>query len=558
MAEQKKYKACVYARLSQEDGDKAESDSITSQKALVRDFISGHPEIQVVSEKADDGYSGVNFERPAFQEMMEEIRAGKVNCVVVKDLSRFGRNYIEAGNYIEKVFPFLGVRFIAVNDDYDSDERRHSDSLIVPFKNLINDAYCKDISVKIRTQLEIKRKKGQYTGPNAVYGYRKDENDHNHLVPDPYAAEVVRAIFQWRMKGMSDSRIADKLNLEGVLSPLEYKLQNGVGVQTHFRSGEKALWRPMSVRRVLENEVYTGVLVQGKSATPNYKVKKNFPKDKEEWIRVEGTHEPIIDRKEYQEVQNLMRRDVRSAPGKEYVYPFSGYLVCADCGQNLTRMSVRSGGKEYCYYICSGYRNGKGCTSHRIPDATLESIVLEAVRMRIRIVAVMEKVIRNYEKQPETKAGMKDEEKYDRQILLLKEEIQRSQRFKMKLYENLLEGTINQKDYEVFRDNYERKIEAAEDSIRKVEKEKEMLFRKNIGDHSWMTDVRKYKNIQKIERRAVVDLLDRIVIGEEKKVEVVFRYEEEFEIIRRFVEGLQEQEELEKQAIHVLREKKSV
>jgi DNA invertase Pin-like site-specific DNA recombinase len=218
----KNYNACIYARLSRDDGDKLESYSITNQKALIRDFLSKHPEIHVVSEKTDDGYSSVNFDRPAFQEMMDEIRSGKVNCVVVKDLSRFGRNYIEAGNYIERVFPFMGVRFIAINDSYDSLDKNQSDSLIIPFKNLINDAYCKDISVKIRSQLEIKRKKGQFIGAFAVYGYLKDEEDHNKLVVDTFASEVVRAIFKWKLEGMSQGRIADKLNIQGVLCPMEY------------------------------------------------------------------------------------------------------------------------------------------------------------------------------------------------------------------------------------------------------------------------------------------------------------------------------------------------
>ena len=164
------YKACIYTRLSKDDGDKPESDSIGNQKALIREFVKNHPEIQVVSEKADDGYSGVNFERPGFKDMMEAIRAGQVDCVIGKVLSRFGRNYIEAGNYIERVFPFIGVRFIAINDSYDSTDRNQSDSLIIPFKNLINDAYCKDISVKSRTQLEIKRKNGEFIGAFAVYG----------------------------------------------------------------------------------------------------------------------------------------------------------------------------------------------------------------------------------------------------------------------------------------------------------------------------------------------------------------------------------------------------
>ena len=186
-----KYKACIYARLSKDDGDdaKKESNSISNQKALVRDFLSNYPEIEIVAEKVDDGYSGVSFDRPAFNEMMEMIRSRQVNCVVCKDLSRFGRNYIEAGNYIEKVFPFLGVRFIAINDGYDSAEKQNqSSNLVIPFKNLINDAYCKDISVKIRSQLEIKRKKGEFLSAFAVYGYQKDPEDHNKLIPGLYAA----------------------------------------------------------------------------------------------------------------------------------------------------------------------------------------------------------------------------------------------------------------------------------------------------------------------------------------------------------------------------------
>ena len=529
------YKACVYARLSQEDGDKAESDSITSQKALIREYISQHPEIRIVSEKADDGYSGVNFERPAFQEMMEDIRTGKVNCVVVKDLSRFGRNYIEAGNYIEKVFPFLGVRFIAVNDDYDSSERRHSDSLIVPFKNLINDAYCKDISVKIRTQLEIKRKKGQYTGPNAVYGYRKDEENHNHLVPDPYAAEVVRDIFQWKLQGMSVCRIAERLNLEGVLCPMEYKQEKGVGVQTMFRSGQKASWSPTSVRRILENEVYTGVLIQGKSATPNYKLKKIFPKDKEEWIRVEGTHEAIITPKVFSAVQEQLKKDVRSAPGKQFVYPLSGYLICEDCGQSLTRMSACSGGKRYNYYVCSTYRAGKGCASHRISDEEVSEAVLSAIRCRIQAVLEMDCLVKRIEERPVVQTDRLSAERYDQKLEELKEEIKRCQRFKMRLYENLVDCAIDQKDYETFRQSYEQKIEEAQDSIRRVEQERKMLVSREIGDNSWMDDFIKYRDLRAIERMAVVELIDRIIVGSDKRIEVWFRDDEEYELLDGFL-----------------------
>ncbi|MCX4325345.1 MAG: recombinase family protein, partial [Lachnospiraceae bacterium] len=225
MRERHIYSAAIYVRLSKEDGDvsdasRAESNSISNQRELIKDFLKEKTDIRVVSERVDDGFSGVDFERPAFQSMLEDIRQGKVDCVVVKDLSRFGRNYIESGRYIEKIFPMLGVRFIAVNDGYDSlAGKSQTDEIVIPFKNLINDAYCRDISVKIRSHLDIKRRKGEFIGSFAVFGYQKDEGDHNRLVVDEYAAKVVRDIFAWKRAGMSQQGIADRLNREGVLCP---------------------------------------------------------------------------------------------------------------------------------------------------------------------------------------------------------------------------------------------------------------------------------------------------------------------------------------------------
>jgi len=200
--ETKIWNATLYLRLSRDDGDKEESNSITGQRELLRDFIRSRPELREYAVRIDDGFTGSNFERPSFKKMLEDVKAGRTNCIIVKDLSRFGRNYLDAGEYIEKIFPFLGVRFIAVNDNYDSlGGKNASDELIIPFKNLINEAYCRDISVKVRTQLEVKRKSGQYIGAFAVYGYLKDEADKNRLVADEYAADVVRDIFKWNFGG---------------------------------------------------------------------------------------------------------------------------------------------------------------------------------------------------------------------------------------------------------------------------------------------------------------------------------------------------------------------
>jgi DNA invertase Pin-like site-specific DNA recombinase len=535
MKELKNYNACIYARLSRDDGDKLESDSITNQKALIRDFLSKHPEIRVVSEKTDDGFSGVNFDRPAFQEMMDEIRSGKVNCVVVKDLSRFGRNYIEAGNYIERVFPFMGVRFIAINDSYDSLDKNQSDSLIIPFKNLINDAYCKDISVKIRSQLEIKRKNGQFTGAFAVYGYLKDEDDHNKLVVDAYASEVVRAIYKWKLKGMSQGRIADRLNMQGVLCPMEYKLSLGMKVQTNFKVHKKALWSPVSVTRILTNEIYTGVLIQGKSGTPNYKVKKVMQKDEQDWIRVEDSHVAIIAREDFETVQRIMQKDIRIAPLEEAVYPFSGYLKCADCGQNMVRKHYRAGEREYTYFICSTHKAKKGCSTHTIDEASLMESVLGAIRSQVELVMEIERMMEIVESLPENQQNIFN---FDAQIVKLKEEIERNKSFKLKLYENLQEGMIGQDEYFLFKKSYADKIEAAETAIRAIEMEREQVVDRNRDRLSWIDVFKKYQNVEKIDRGIVVDLIEQIRVSEGKCVEVVFRYGDE---CRRIIESLSDE-----------------
>ena len=252
------YQAAIYVRLSKEDGDvatvgKRESNSISNQKDLIKNFLKDKKDIVVVSERVDDGYSGSNFERSAFQMMLEDIKKGIVDCVVVKDLSRFGREYIDAGKYIERLFPALGVRFIAINDHYDSLEgKSQADEIVIPFKNLINDAYCRDISIKIRSHLEVKRKNGEYIGAFTPYGYQKDSDNKNKLVIDVYAAGIVKEIYRMKLSGMSQTAIANALNKQGVLSPMEYKHSLGIRIQDNFKTHEQAEWSAMSVKESLK------------------------------------------------------------------------------------------------------------------------------------------------------------------------------------------------------------------------------------------------------------------------------------------------------------------
>lgn len=356
------YIASAYLRLSKEDGNKAESNSIKNQRDLILDFVSKRPDIHLIDEFIDDGYSGISFERPAFQKMINEIKSGKINCIIVKDLSRFGRNFIEAGRYIEQVFPKYGVRFIAINDHIDSaSERSESESILTPFKNLINDAYSRDISIKVRSQFEIKRKKGDFIGSFAAYGYVKDPNDHHKLVVDDFAASVVRDIFSWKMDGASQQRIADKLNEIGILSPMEYKRFCGMAYRSGFQVNPKTKWTPVTIGRILRNEIYIGTLVQGKRTTPNHKIKKIVEKPCDEWVRVENNHVPIISKEVFQTVGKLLLQDTRVAPDQEIVSLFAGLIFCGDCGQNMVKNSVCKAGKTYSYYMCCTNRTTKQC-----------------------------------------------------------------------------------------------------------------------------------------------------------------------------------------------------
>ena len=536
-ASKETYRACIYTRLSRDDGDKPESDSIANQRALIRDYLKQHKEIIIVSEHSDDGYSGVNFERPGFAEMMDEIREGKVDCVVVKDLSRFGRNYIEAGNYIEKVFPFMGVRFIAINDSYDSSDKSQSDSLVIPFKNLINDAYCKDISVKIRSQLEIKRKKGEYIGAFVVYGYVKDPEDHNRIIVDTYAAEVVRAIFRWKMAGMSQNRIADKLNSQGVLCPMEYKLSMGVKVQTNFRVHKQAKWSAVSVTRILTNELYTGVLLQGKSSTPNYKVKKRFDKEQSEWIRIENAHEAIITAGEFETVQELLGKDTRISPDEEALYPLAGYVVCGDCGQNMVRKTIPRRGKKYVYYVCSTNKAKKGCSSHSISENKLMDAVLHVIKEQIFTVMRIEGLLEMAQSLPENQRNIFN---YDAQIVKLQEEIERNKGFRMKLYESLEEGMIDKDEYFIFKKNYSDKISLAEKNIQSLEAERDAAVEKNAADYSWVDAFKKYEGIERVERQVVVNLISEIRVYEGNVVEIDFQHNDAIEAALKIIDTLPE------------------
>ena len=424
------YRTGIYLRLSQGDEDidgweKQESNSISNQRLLLEGFIDAHDDLKLVDVFIDDGYTGSNFDRPEFQRMMKSMKAGNLDCIMVKDLSRLGRERIGVDELILRTFKEYGVRFISVSDNYDSlTANRGETHTIIPFKNLMNEQYNNDTSLKVRTSQQVKRMNGQFIGAFAPYGYRKAENNKNLLVPDPYAAGVVQGIFAKKLAGVSAMGIAKILNKNGVLSPSEYKTKCGEKYNTSFKGAGQSKWSAKTVIRILKNVVYTGTLAQGKRTTVSHKVKKEIEVPEEDWIVVENAHEPIISRMDFDAVQILMSRDTKAIVGQSESYMYAGILYCGDCGSSMVRRKDSYKGQEYVNYICSNYnRNGKeNCSRHCIREDVLDEIVLGELQGYINSMCDCEKVLAHLD---ELNVNYDEAVAHDKEITTLKAELTR-------------------------------------------------------------------------------------------------------------------------------------
>lgn len=522
------FKAASYLRLSKDDGDfsfssgKTESNSISSQRDLIQAFVQKAPDIELVSEYVDDGYTGTNFDRPSFRDMMEAVERGDINCIIVKDLSRFGREYIDAGQYIEKLFPKRGVRFIAINDHYDSVSATSAgDSLIVPFKNLLNDSYSRDISGKVRSSLESKRQKGEFIANFAVYGYTRDPMNKNRLAVDEYAATVVRDIFRWKIEGLSPQKIANRLNERGILCPSEYKRENGSRYQTVFKTHSHASWSPGSVIRILGNEVYCGVLVQGKRTTPNYKVKKVIYKDASEWSRTEGAHEAIISRKEYNIVQRLMGEDCRSSHGAESVHPLSGRIFCSDCGSRAKRRVVTYKGKQYVYYNCPNGGKGGNCEGRSISERELEAAVLATLQVQIQAILDIDEAMAQLNT---TSWEQRELRKLRVEMDSLQEQLAKNTSRITEAYEDFRDGLIDKDDLLLLKETFSLRTKQVQDSLETLS-QREAEIQEGLDDPlGWIGQFRAYRNITALSRALVVNLVDCILLYPDKRIQVKLRH----------------------------------
>lgn len=536
-AKKKVWQAALYVRLSREDGDKEESDSVVNQKDLLQQFVSLETDIMVYGVYVDDGYSGTNFERPQFIRMMNDVRDKYVDCIIVKDLSRFGRNYIDVGQYIEKIFPLMDIRFISVTDNLDSVKNPQTmNNIIVPFKNLINDEYCRDISNKVRSSLDMKRKQGKHIGSFACYGYKKDPADHNHLVVDEEAAEIVRDIFKWYISGMSILSIAQKLNALGIPNPSSYKKLNGLQYKNRYENVGKGKWPDSSVRRILGNQMYIGNLVQGILKVKSYKVQVAKRQAKEDWIVVENTHEAIIDKKDFEIVQELLERNTRKAPEQKEVYLFSGFVRCGDCGRSMSRKHYHHDYGDYTYFVCTTHTkiDKTACSKHTTRADKLEEIVLASIQAQIALAVDMDEAVKEINRNANTN---KEAVRLRKMLEQAKEDVEKAENMMLDLYPDWKAGMISKEDYLKLKERFEKQ---KGDALHRMQDLQIKIGESEKGQdntNQFLQNFIKYKNIDKLTREVIVALIDMIYIYENNQIKIVFKYQYPFKAAMEYIEN---------------------
>lgn len=518
------YKAVAYLRISNADDNTGESGSLINQRKFIYDFTSNQSDITIISEKIDDGISGLVFNRPSFQEMLAEAINGEIDCIIVKDLSRLGRDYVQTCEYLRNVFPRLGIRFISILDNIDTnDDIDLSEKLDVTLKTILNDSYSRDISRKTRSAVRSKQKNGEYCGANPIYGYMKSPDNKNALVIDEDAAVVVREIFSLKKDGYSASKIADILNKRNVQSPSVYKDSK------RFPKSQEApvnnsLWSAQTIIRLLKETTYTGTLTQGKVTTFNYKTKKVKPRPKDEWAITPNAHKPIISNTDFYLVQKLMNLDTRTSPDKENVYLFSGLLVCESCGNRMVRKTVLYNGKKYFYYSCTTGKK-KGCNNKSIKEEKLISIITKCVQVFVQSVGDLESLLAKDGIFEVQEALKQTHFKRLEEIEVKKTEISK---YKANLYESLLQEVITNKEYTSYKKTYD------DDLVKLVQEEEKEKLNYTIQSEGnipeWITSFTEFRDLTTLNRRIVIELLQSIVIGE--KIKLNFRHQVDYDLMK--------------------------
>jgi len=523
------YHAGGYARLSVEDSGKPGADTIENQKGLVREYIENQPDMELCGIYCDNGQTGTDFQRPEFERLMEDVRAGKIDCIVVKDLSRFGRNYLETGNYLEQIFPFLDVRFVAVADRFDTlDAERTSEGYIVPLKNIINEAYSKDISRKVGSAYAVKQAKGEFTGTWPAYGYRRCAEDPHRIEPDPETAPVVQDIFKWRLSGSSNTQIMRELNQRGVPSPVRYHYLKGDAKCERYADGQ---WNMKTIQKILTNEVYRGHMVQGRKRQSFYEGKKQQFLQKSDWVIVHNTHEPLVDETVFGAVQEIMEKrkaDYWESYGKRPGTPhiLKGLVFCADCGRTMMRYKFSKGGKIGYTYVCRTHKNNpQACPSKSMPEKELISVLWDTLRAQLGLAdSLSEKLQKFLLSSEEDRFEVSLKREADAAV----QELERAQMLYDRLYPMYAEDKLlTEQEYIRLRQSYRERIRQAETALEAVE-EKKKTHTAQTEDNPWLKTNMCFQGEAGLTDEMAHALLERVEIGTDKQVSIKLRYQDEY------------------------------
>ena len=545
MKKQQHYKAALYCRLSVDDGNFGGSVSIETQKILLEQYCKDH-KITDYKFYCDDGCSGTNFDRPSFKKMLSDIDEGKINLVIVKDLSRFGRNYVEAGMYVQR-FTDSNIRFIAADDNYDS--LVNSDDLLFPIKNVVNEMYARDVSKKTKAAKKAKARDGQFIGSKAPFGYKIDPNDRHHLIVDEPAAQVVKRIFRLASEGVGYNKMAKIFREEKVLTPIAYFNLNN---PDYFKSDywrKEFDWHVTSIRAILNNEVYLGKLVYGKQRNNSMKSKEKVRNPKEDWIVVENCHEPIITQELWDTVHKILNAKHRPAKAGE-VQMFAGLLYCSDCGHCLTySQKQRKDGSYHGAYSCWMYKtHGKEyCASHYITFDTIYELVLIDIQRNLF----------QYRKNTDkfksilSRKYQSDSQKQAEQITLEYEQKQKRceelDKIISRLYEDNVLGRIGDERYESMSQSYELEQVEIKKALPILKSKIDELKRQSDCADNFINVIKKYTIIDKLDAAILNELIDKIVVHHKEQAEDGRTFQQ-IEIYYRFVGKLGTENELSKAA----------
>lgn len=532
------FNVAIYIRLSREDGDKEESDSVGNQRKLLAEYIAKKEDFILYDVYVDDGYSGTNFNRPSFQKMIADIEDGKVNCVVVKDLSRFGRDYIDTGRYLERYFPEMGVRFISVTDSIDSMKQAYD--MLLPIKNIFNEQYARDISKKIQATVKSKQKAGEFIGAFTSYGYKKSPVDKNKLVIDDYAADVVRRIFSLYIQGYGKQKIAKLLNAEGVLCPAEYKKVNGENYKNCNRLESTTYWSYSTINSILHREMYVGNMVQGTKHQRMRSKQKKMPK--EEWIVVKNTHEPIIDKTTWEKAQTLLQKRTRELDLETNKNIFAGFVKCGDCGRAMAKNMWRraDGSKTYSLYCGTYKRNGKQyCTPHTLPMVVLEDIVLGDLKAIVDNVDNLKELV-----QSQSFTASKVKRIADTELSKIKAELERVKRLKKSIYEDYREELISKEEFLSYREDYLKKEELYSKQIEALEEKKNDNVTEDVFETPWLKRLLELKDIEALDRDIVVEMISEIKVYENRKIKITYNFGNELEHLFSSVYSVESEEKV--------------